>query len=68
LSKEKLFSFGTYPEVSVRDAGFKRDEARGQIAAGIDPDQHRSNQDGTGRQHLGIAFLQNSRPSFMREY
>jgi hypothetical protein len=68
MSKEKLFSFGIYPEVPLRDAGFKRDEVRGQIAAGIDLGQHRSDQDGTGRQHLGITFLQNSRLSFMREY
>lgn len=35
--KEKLLSFGTYPEVSLSDARDKRTEARRQVAAGIDP-------------------------------
>lgn len=35
--KEKLVSFGTYPEVSLSSARQKRDEARTQVAAGIDP-------------------------------
>lgn len=39
--KEKLLSFGTYPEVSLKDAREKRDQARKQIAAEIDPGEHR---------------------------
>ena len=35
--KEKLLAFGTYPEVSLADARQRRDEARKQIAHGIDP-------------------------------
>jgi len=35
--KEKLMSFGTYPEISLADAREKRDAARKQIANGIDP-------------------------------
>jgi len=35
--KEKLLSFGTYPEISLADARQRRDEARRQIAHGIDP-------------------------------
>jgi integrase len=35
--KEKLLSFGTYPEVSLADAREKRDQARKVIAAGGDP-------------------------------
>jgi len=35
--KEKLLALGTYPEVSLADARNKRDAARKQIAAGIDP-------------------------------
>jgi len=35
--KEKLLSFGTYPEVSLAMARGRRDEARKQVAAGIDP-------------------------------
>lgn len=39
--KEKLLSLGTYPDVSLKDARIKRDEARKQVAADIDPSQHR---------------------------
>lgn len=35
--KQHLMAFGTYPEVSLADARQKREEARKQIAAGIDP-------------------------------
>lgn len=39
--KEKLLSFGTYPEVSLSDARDRRMEARKQVAAGIDPGEAR---------------------------
>lgn len=35
--KERKLSFGAYPEVSLKDARNKRDEARSLIAAGVDP-------------------------------
>lgn len=35
--KEKLLALGTYPEISLADARQRRDEARQQIAQGIDP-------------------------------
>lgn len=35
--KEKRLSFGTYPETGLRDARTRRDDARKQLAAGIDP-------------------------------
>ena len=35
--KEKKLAFGTYPEISLLDARKRRDEARSQIAHGIDP-------------------------------
>lgn len=35
--KEKLLSMGIYPEISLADARQRRDEARRQIAHGIDP-------------------------------
>lgn len=35
--KEKLLALGSYPDVSLKDAREKRDEARKQVAAGIDP-------------------------------
>ena len=35
--KEKLLSFGAYPQISLSNVREKRDEARAQIAKGIDP-------------------------------
>ena len=42
--KEKLMSLGTYPEISLLEARGKRDEARKQVANGIDPSQARKEQ------------------------
>lgn len=39
--KEKLISLGTYPTVSLKDARLRRDEARLQLAKGIDPSLQR---------------------------
>jgi len=39
--KEKLISLGTYPEVRLAQARARRDEARKQVADGIDPSEAR---------------------------
>ncbi len=39
--KEKLLSFGVYPDVSLKAARDKRDESRRLIAEGVDPSEHR---------------------------
>ncbi|MEW8293626.1 MAG: integrase arm-type DNA-binding domain-containing protein [Candidatus Thiodiazotropha sp.] len=39
--KEKLLALGVYPDVSLKSARDKRDDARKQIAAGIDPSEAR---------------------------
>ena len=39
--KEKMLSLGTYPDVGLKEAREKRDEARKLIAAGVDPSQQR---------------------------
>ena len=39
--KEKQLSLGTYPDVSLKEARDRRDEARKQVAADIDPGEHR---------------------------
>src|SRR5262245_14691885 len=39
--REKLISFGTYPDVSLLKARNDRDAARKQVAAGIDPSAQR---------------------------
>lgn len=41
VGKEKRFSLGVYPEVSLKDARERRDAARKLLAEGIDPSQHR---------------------------
>jgi Arm DNA-binding domain len=39
--KEKLLALGIYPETSLKQARNKRDEARSQLAGGIDPNENR---------------------------
>jgi hypothetical protein len=39
--KEKRLSLGVYPDVSLKDARDRRDEARRLLANGIDPSEHR---------------------------
>lgn len=39
--KEKLLSLGVYPEVSLKDARARRDEARKLLANGVDPSERR---------------------------
>ena len=39
--KEKLLSLGVYPEISLKEARRRRDEARSFVAQGIDPSQQR---------------------------
>jgi integrase len=45
--KEKLISFGGYPEVSIKEARIRRDEARSLVANGIDPSLNRQIQKAT---------------------
>ena len=42
--KEKLISFGTYPEITLAEAREKREAARKQLANGIDPSEVRKAQ------------------------
>ncbi|MGD0274707.1 MAG: integrase arm-type DNA-binding domain-containing protein [Syntrophales bacterium] len=42
--KEKVLALGTYPEISLADARMRRDEARKQVAHGIDPGEVRKAQ------------------------
>ncbi|MES2770393.1 MAG: Arm DNA-binding domain-containing protein, partial [Pseudomonadota bacterium] len=43
--KEKVLSFGVYPDVSLKEARAKRDEARKLLANDIDPSEHKKAQD-----------------------
>jgi hypothetical protein len=39
--KQKTLSFGAYPALPLKDARLKRDEAKEQLAKGIDPAAHK---------------------------
>lgn len=41
LGRHRTLAFGAWPEVSLADARAKRDEARRQVAAGLDPSHER---------------------------
>ncbi|ORC47841.1 hypothetical protein B2G74_22330 [Burkholderia sp. A27] len=41
VGKEKSLSLGVYPEVTLKDARDRRDDARRLVAAGIDPSESR---------------------------
>lgn len=58
--KEKLLALGVYPEVSLKDARDKRDNARKQVAAGIDPGElkkARKNAKGDGSSDNSFAVI-----------
>ena len=54
--KEKLLSFGTYPDVGLKDARSKRDDARKLLADGVDPGQNRKAQKATKAELVGNSF------------
>lgn len=39
--KEKMLSLGVYPDVGLKDARERRDQARKQLSVGVDPGEHR---------------------------
>ena len=54
--KEKRISLGVYPDVGLKEARDKREAARKQIAAGIDPGQQRKAQQRTLIEHTINTF------------
>jgi integrase len=54
--KEKLLSLGTYPDVSLKDARGRRDDARKQLADGIDPSHHRKAQKSLRHEEVANSF------------
>ncbi|HLO61707.1 MAG TPA: integrase arm-type DNA-binding domain-containing protein [Azonexus sp.] len=54
--KEKLLSFGTYPEVGLKDARGKRDEARKLLADGGDPSEQRKAQKAAKTERAANSF------------
>ena len=55
-SKQNTLSFGTYPEVSLADARARRADARRQLAAGIDPGEHRKAEKAAGAERAANSF------------
>ncbi|WP_150430006.1 integrase arm-type DNA-binding domain-containing protein [Dechloromonas sp. CZR5] len=54
--KEKLLSFGIYPEVGLKDARNKRDEARKLLADGGDPSEQRKAQKAAKTERAANSF------------
>jgi integrase len=54
--KEKLVSLGTYPEVGLKRVREKRDEARKQVADGVDPGVERKAAKAAAEQREGSGF------------
>lgn len=54
--KDKQLSLGVYPDVSLKSARVRRDEARKQVAAGIDPSEHRKAQKSAHADRLANSF------------
>ena len=64
--REKLLSLGTYPDVTLRQARERRDEARRLIARGIDPSADRKAQQRIRAQHATDHFEAIAREWFAR--
>lgn len=54
--KEKLLSIGTHPAIGLKEAREKRDDARKQIANGIDPAAHKQAQKASGAMRNANSF------------
>jgi hypothetical protein len=54
--KRNTLSLGTYPDVGLADARARRDEARKQLVAGIDPGEHRKAEKAVGRDQAANSF------------
>ena len=54
--KEKLLSLGTYPDVGLKDARAKRDEARKMLADGVDPGENRKAQKASKSERAANSF------------
>ena len=56
LDKEKTLALGVYPDVSLRDARGRRDEARKLLAAGVDPGENKRAQRASKLERAGNSF------------
>ena len=65
--KRKTLSFGAYPAAGRKDARARREEAKGQIAAGIDPGAHKKAAKEAARADTDSAFEIVAREWFDRQ-
>lgn len=56
--KEKLLSLGTYPEISLKEARERRENARRMVAQGIDPSAARKAEKEQGQDTFGAVALE----------
>lgn len=54
--KEKLLAFGVYPDISLKDARARRDDARKLLANGIDPGEAKKAQKAAGMERAANSF------------
>lgn len=64
--KEKGLAFGVYPDVGLKDARAKRDEARRLLADGIDPGEHRKANKNARADAVGNSFESVAREWFTK--
>jgi hypothetical protein len=55
--KEKRLSLGVYPDVSLKDARQRRDDARKLLADGVDPGENRKAVKATKTERAPLSFL-----------
>jgi len=65
--KEKLLSLGTYPEVSLKDARQRRDDARKLLADSVDPGENRKAVKATKTERAANSFEVIAREWFARK-
>lgn len=56
LGKQKMLSMGKYPEVSLKDARVRREEARKLLANGVDPSESRRAEKASGEEKIHNSF------------
>ena len=54
--KEKRLSLGVYPDISLKDARERRDDARKLVANGIDPSEHRKSMKAAAEERASNSF------------
>ncbi len=65
--KEKLLSLGTYPEVSLKDARQRRDDARKLVANDVDPSENRKAVKAAKSERAGNSFEVIAREWFLKK-